>query len=367
MTEIRRAQDPLELPDWNRLAAERPFYCRGDWLRFADWDGGARSQYLSVPGRAALSAHWENAESADGYRASEHLATAGDATVLTFGGRRGRLSAPLIADTDCAPDLASLVSAALAREPRAENNWWWPYLPAPQAAEVVRATRDRWSPRVHPLEPDCTIDVPPDGLEEHIAALPTRQRRTNVRGGIRRYAARELRTVRGRLSDWTEVLGPLLANVQQKYGHQHSAELMTTMLELQAWHLDEHSVVFVTVEGTAARPVGFSLAYRHGSELSVAALGFDYHRLRGADEYGHLAVYEPMRYCHSAGLSRINLGGGSYAAKCRRGARVRPLWAVSTLDAAAAGRAEEPARELPATEAREFLTRQARERHALTT
>jgi hypothetical protein len=77
--------------------------------------------------------------------------------------------------------------------------------------------------------------------------------------------------------------------------------------------------------------VGFALGYRWGSELVLRAVGLDYERLSGADEYAQLAVHAPLRYCYQHGLRRLHLGTGSYAAKCRRGARPRPLWAATSL------------------------------------
>ncbi len=71
--------------------------------------------------------------------------------------------------------------------------------------------------------------------------------------------------------------------------------------------------------------IGFSLAYEWRSELLVRAAGFDYERLPGAYEYAQLVVFRPVEFCYERGLRRIHFGTASLAAKCRRGARVRPL------------------------------------------
>jgi hypothetical protein len=56
------AATPHEVPGWDQLASGRSFYVAADWLRFADTDRVARSQYLglSIGGRlvATLSSHW---------------------------------------------------------------------------------------------------------------------------------------------------------------------------------------------------------------------------------------------------------------------------------------------------------------------
>ncbi|MEU8779974.1 hypothetical protein AB0D01_39665, partial [Streptomyces sp. NPDC048606] len=66
-----------------------------------------------------------------------------------------------------------------------------------------------------------------------------------------------------------------------------------------------------------------------GRELTVRLNGLDYERLPDADVYANLTVHQPLRHCYDRGLTRLHLGTGSYDAKCRRGASVRPLWAVA--------------------------------------
>jgi hypothetical protein len=104
---------------------------------------------------------------------------------------------------------------------------------------------------------------------------------------------------------------------------------MRARLRRQAEHLASRAVVFGCFDGDVV--IGFALAYQWGDELALRMVGFDYERLRGAGEYAQLAVHAPLRYCYEQGLRRLHLGTGSYPAKCRRGARIRPLWAVTSL------------------------------------
>lgn len=104
---------------------------------------------------------------------------------------------------------------------------------------------------------------------------------------------------------------------------------MSARLRRQGEHLESRAVVFACFDGNTV--VGFALAYRWGGELALRVVGFDYGRLAGADEYAQLAVHAPLRYCYEHGLRRLHLGTESYEAKCRRGARARPLWAVTSL------------------------------------
>jgi len=104
---------------------------------------------------------------------------------------------------------------------------------------------------------------------------------------------------------------------------------MSARLRRQGEHLAARAVVFACFDDDII--IGFALAYQWGGELALRVVGFDYERLSGADEYAQLAIHAPLRYCYQHGLRRLHLGTGSYEAKCRRGARPRPLWAVTSL------------------------------------
>ncbi len=339
---VEAADSPSALADWPGLTSSGSFYSGAQWLDFSDTDQVAEARYFvgrTATGEpaAALSAHWSPRENNERYVPAQvlpHSALSGDALII--GGRRGYLStAPLNPDLPQAvlgDALKALLDAAARWRPEADGRWWWPYLTTRDATAARDALAAAGSGPV-PVAPwllsaDCAIEVPPGGIEEYIAALPAKQRRVNARRELRAFAESGLRIVRTTLAPHTDVLGPLLANVQQRYGHDHSAEQMTSLLRRQASHLDDSSVVFLCLPEGDDRPVGFCLAYRHGRELAVRVVGFDYDRLPGAAEYAQLAVYEPLRYCQEHGLDRVELGMESFEAKCRRGAHVRPLWAL---------------------------------------
>jgi hypothetical protein len=336
--------EPHEVPGWDELAAGRTFYVAADWLRFADTDRVADSRYLglSIGGRpmAALSSHRATDEVDPAYVAAHTLhLPAGtpsiDGGVLTLGGRRGFLSSVLVApDLDrsaAAEHLAELIRRA-AGTARGRGAWWWPYLVDTDVDVVLAAGRRLGAtvgPGVHLVDADCVIDVVGTTVDDHVAALPTRQRRTNFRREQRRFADSGLELRQVSLTEHWSHLGPLLAAVQRKYGHRQSADEMSARLRRQGEHLASRAVVFACFADDVI--VGFALAYRWGDELALRVVGFDYARLPGADEYAQLAVHAPLRYCYEHGLRRLQLGTGSYAAKCRRGARPRPLWAVTSL------------------------------------
>jgi hypothetical protein len=337
---IVEAAVPHEIPGWDDLAANRTCYLSADWLRFVDTDGVGRSRYL---GHAA------------GDRLVAALCThaSPDADVLTLGGRRGFLSSVLVAPG------SSGQHAELLRHATDGASWWWPYLPAPDV-DLVLAAGGRLGIRL--IGADCVIDLVGSGVDDHVAALPTRQRRTNFRREQRRFADSKLEIRRVALCDYWPRLGVLLAAVQHKYGHQQSAEDLGVRLRLQGEHLGERAVVFACFAGDTV--IGFALALRGGDELALRAVGFDYERLTAADEYAQLAVHAPLHYCYENGLRRLHLGTDSDEAKCRRGARSRPLWAVTSLPGPEPGDTEQTAHRiaasLPAHESESF-TRQVDE------
>lgn len=352
------AAAPREVPGWDQLASGRSFYLAADWLRFADTDRVARSQYLgiSIGGRpvAALSAHRAPKEIDDGYVAARTLrfppgAPPVDDDVLTLGGRRGFLSGVLVApDIDRSAAAGHL--AGLIRHATGTASWWWPYLidsDADVALDAGRRLGGTTGPGVHLIGADCVIDVTGRGVDDHVAALPTRQRRTNFRREEKRFADSGLEIRQVSLAEHWPRLGPLLAAVQQKYGHRQSADEFRARLRRQGEHLAARAVVFACFDHDII--VGFALAYRWGEELALRVVGFDYERLRGADEYAQLAVHAPLRYCYARGLRRLHLGTASYEAKCRRGARPRPLWAVTSLPGPDPGSLARTARRIAAS------------------
>ncbi|MGW1978078.1 GNAT family N-acetyltransferase [Streptomyces sp. NPDC001889] len=354
MTAIERHGDPGSAAGWDRLAATRSFYLTANWLRFVDADGGAEPHYLSSRRgdglSAGLVAHWNPDEGHQDYRAPRVLGQPRDAgPMLLLGGRRGFRSDVLLPGVPqgrsavpgpgrATEELAALLGAAAGAVPEAGGRWWWPNLPTDAATEVIAAARTLTpgiAPGLHLLRADCTVETVGAGLDDFVGALSPKQRRTNARREIRRFAESGLEVRRMSLSDIWERGAPLLGQVQRKYGHDMSDERLRGFLGRQAEHLDREAVVFAVHDG--GRLIGFSLCYEAGDELALRLIGFDYPRLPGADEYAQLLLYAPLRYCYERGLTRLHLGTSSYDAKCRRGARVRPLWAVTSGGSAPPG------------------------------
>jgi uncharacterized protein len=207
-----------------------------------------------------------------------------DNGVLTLGGRRGFLSGVLVAPgidrSAAAGYLAELLRHATVTASAQAAEWWWPYLISSDVDVVMAAgSRLRGTPRpgVHLIGADCVVDVVGTTVDDHVAALPTRQRRTNFRREEQRFIDSGLEIRQVSMPEYWSHLGPLLAAVQQKYGYRQSAEELGARLCRQAEYLSSRAVVFACFDGDII--VGFALAYHWAGELALRAVGFDYPRL----------------------------------------------------------------------------------------
>ncbi|MGC4814793.1 GNAT family N-acetyltransferase [Micromonospora sp. DT228] len=354
---------PTAVPGWDTALGDRDtFYASRDWLVFSDSDGEARARY-AVAGDAGtpsamLPAHLARIESNGRYRPGHEVRALASCPhrLAVLGGRRGHRSVPL----PTAEVLPGLRAAAVTAFDETVDGWWWPYLLSEEVGVASGASVDH-RPAVSLLNADCVLDVPGSSLDDYLAALPNKRRRYNVRQEMGTFAASGLTVRRLRLSECWEQGGLLASNVQRRYGHDHSPELMADVLRRQARQLDHRSVVFGCYDG--ARMVGFSLAYRWRSELVIRLVGFDYDRLRAAFEYPQLVFYSPLEFCYEQGLTGIQLGTSGLGAKALRGARIRPLWSVVQCDCVSGptdvatvlnGRLDTLTRQLPDSEAHRF-------------
>jgi uncharacterized protein len=335
------AQRIDDVPGWEGLlAAEDTFYLSPDWLRFADADGEADARYL-VHGDAddpvvGLPAHWAHGETNPEYvpRNVVPRLAAHESDLLTLGGRRGYLSTVASCDgaevTRVLPDLIAEAMGSFESEP---SGWWWPYLPTRAAEQVVEAVSAAHEPVVTLVDADCRLDVAGSDLDDYLATLSTAKRRTNARRERKWLAESGLTVTRERLEDCLERAGELLSNVQQRHDQDNPPSQMTAVLEAQAERLGDRAVFFGCRDG--GELVAFSLNYRWHDELLSRLVGLDYEHEGSRNAYGELLVYQPLLYCYEEGLKSIHLGAASLSGKSRRGARIRPLWAVSVCECTA--------------------------------
>ncbi|GEK22849.1 GNAT family N-acetyltransferase [Cellulomonas xylanilytica] len=338
--------------DWPRPAS---FYSSPNWLRFVDSDGLGRAAYLAEDG-AGIVAHLCPEDGHPDYRFETVLDSADDRARLLLGGRRGFCS-PVVGGEHSPSALARLVAAALDAFPEVDGAWWWPYLPSEDVSRVVAAARSLTgeTPGVHLVDADCVVQrIGP--AEPFESGLTSKQRRTNWRREWRRFTESGLELRQVAVDEVVESGARLLQQVESKYGNEHPLDRLTASLGRQARLLNDEAVAHAVFDGP--RMTGYSLAYRWGDELAVRSVGLDYASLHDAAEYAVLLLHAPVRFAQENGIGSLHLGTRSYEAKCRRGARVRGLWAVApgttTSRTAIEDRARPVLAELPAAEAAAF-------------
>ncbi|MFD6566186.1 GNAT family N-acetyltransferase [Micromonospora profundi] len=333
----------------------RSFYSSPNWLRFVDSDGVGRPAYLAEDG-AGLVAHHAPDEGHPDYRFEILLDRDDDSARLLLGGRRGFCS-PVIGSRRSTSALAELIDAALGAFPEVRGTWWWPYLPSEDVPHVVSAARSLTgeTPGIHLVDADCVVQqVPADG--PFASKLATSQNRTNWRREWRRFVESGLELRQVSIAEIVACGPPLLQQVELKYGNKHEEENLRATLGRQARILGEEAVAHAIFDGS--RMIGYSLGYRSGQEFALRSIGLDYGALRNAAEYAVLLVHGPVRFAQENGIESLHLGTRSYEAKCRRGARVRGLWAVAPGTTTSKEKIEELAgsilAQLPTTDAAAF-------------
>lgn len=331
------------------------FYSSPNWLRFVDSDGVGRPAYLTGHG-AGLIAHYAPDDSHPDYRFETLLDSEDDRARLLLGGRRGFCS-PVVGSHRSPSALADLIGAALEAFPEVRGAWWWPYLPSEDVPHVVTAARSLTgeTPGVRLVDADCILQhVPGDAPFESMLAKS--QERTNWRREWRRFVESGLELRQVSIDEIVARGAPLLQQVELKYGNEHKEENLRATLGRQARVLREEAVAHAVFDGS--RMTGYSLAYRSGRELALRSVGLDYGALRNAAEYAVLLAHGPVRFAQKNGIESLHLGTRSYEAKCRRGARVRGLWAVAPGTTTSKEASEELAgtilAQLPATDAAAF-------------
>lgn len=168
------------------------------------------------------------------------------------------------------------------------------------------------------------IDVVWPTFDAYLASMGG-NRRHQTRKEIRRLAEAGLTFSTSRLEDVIGVVGPLLTNLNQKYGSADAATAVTDETGRYVQCFPSSSLAFLC-HNSQGTPVGCSVWLRHNSTLYCRFLGFDY-SLTGTGEYFSLMFHEPVRYAIANHLSRLNLGLCTEA-KLRRDARGHRRYAV---------------------------------------
>ncbi|MFE6982788.1 GNAT family N-acetyltransferase [Streptomyces griseus] len=315
---------------WDALAAPRSFYAGTRWLDFQrEQEHGGRVHYVCVRAGdqlvGAVAVFVVERPSSGNYTPGRLFPDAldqGDRPITLVGSSRGFYSGPLFSDAralepllDAVQDIADEQSDGLA---------WWLYTTSADAALLTRRTGV--VPRL--LNGECVIDLPGNSFDDYLAGLPG-SRRGRVRRDLREFESAGLHLRRAQLSDEYQRCGALLAATQQKHGVQASADAMTLWLEQLSRAARDTGQLHLCLD-SEEQPIGFSLIFTEGQTAFMRAVGFDYERAPHVGEYFQLSCYQPIRDAYADGVTALHLGAGAYHAKARRGAAVRPMWAVPT-------------------------------------
>lgn len=315
--------------DWDSLVADDGFYLSYDWLRYLEGESSDRSWYLlcmdsGILVGALVLSRVDNVV-APMYRAGRFSELLGvDGTVLVASGTRGYRSNLLLAPS--AADRREILGELLAEAVRVGRQEGCagivlPFLTTSALAEVASVARVRAAFEAPEAEiMDCAASL--DAYAAH-ASQRVRQR---IRAESARFAAAGWVIRQRRLDDCWEDVARLLYNLQRKYGHEDTQQVLDNALAGQARNLSSRSVVFTCEDDRQV--AGATVCYQWRTTLYGRLAGFDYGQLRGAFEYFNTAIYAPVGYAGETGLRRYHLGLGSWEAKAFRGALLRPLWSA---------------------------------------
>jgi hypothetical protein len=332
--------DMVDADRWNELSGSASLYLSHGWLRHVERITSADRTYLLVCDAAgtilgALPTYLVDKESNNSYRTDLILDGRLSGRHLLAGSCRAYhndvLLHPSLGEDEQDLVLGMLLDAAERRAAELGcDDVVFLYLTT-DAVTSIRRVRPAVSPLL--LSMDTVLPVVGEGVDDYYSELGAR-RAYGVRKDMRIFDDAGYTTAIEPLSACWHEAGPLVANVQQRYGHDESAEDCRVSLRSQARALDANTLTFTARRDGRLLALALHFAWR--DRLYGRLVGFDYDALAGAREYFSLYYYLPLQWAYRAGMRTMHLGSGSYAAKFRRGAAPTALWAAS-LTAARAG------------------------------
>lgn len=332
---LRSTQTLGNLPSesWNSLSGAKSLYLCYDWLCYAERGRDSEPNYLVVSSAqneilGALPIYSISKENNVNYRTDHVLEGRLAGRYLLAGTRRGYVNDLLLHPALDEGEKAQVLSVILEEAERRASELdldgvLFLYLTTKAAATLFQI-RSTLQPSL--LSLDTVLPVVGDGIDDYLRALASR-RAYSIRKEIRRFQDFGYEIAIEQLADCWREAGPLVSNVQQRYGHMDSPQACSESLHSQANFLNKYARVF-----TARRDgqlVAFSLFYSWNDILFGRLVGFDYDKLNNVNEYFNLFYYQPLQLAFRARYKSLNLGRKSYESKLRRGAIPRALWAIA--------------------------------------
>lgn len=322
---IVRSLDEISQESWDRLAAQSGFYLSHAWLRTYEDNPRTDPAYVLVNDGehliAALPITTVQEETNERYDVRRVYGAASYPEVI-LGSRRGYRSALLLdSETDLHVRTAAL---HLLRDgahgligDRPARFWYVPDSDLESCLEFVGA---RCGPEIGQ---DAMISIPSGGFEEYTTTLPNPRK---IKRERRVFLERGYDTAIEPLSDVASEIGPLLHQLESKYGSTKDVGFYIKYFELLADSADPGEVLTCRRNG---KVLGFCHFYTFGGGIWGRTVGFDYPHLADGFEYFNLVFYELVELGAQRGQRRLHLGIGSLDAKIRRGARIESLWLVN--------------------------------------
>jgi len=346
-TEFAASIEEFDSSDWARIARGGSVYTSRPYLTFAQWSHPGETRYITCWAgdrlAAALPVYTCRGDENDAYDYQEQFgALACFATAErshwypgVLAGTRSGYVTDLLVDQDLSPALRreavrqlvhgvrALTAASGARSAAAL------YL-TPEAAQHLTdalPADDGGCPLLlSPFGMDTFMPLDFASFDGYLRHLP-RGRRYSVRHEMSAFRSSGCTIEVVSLAEHTRLLGPFLANVQRKYGHQDTDAEMTTRLDTYARAMDELSRVFLC-RGPGGEPLAYALYFVWDGVMYARNVGFDYERLpENSAVYFNVFFYAPIAHAIDSGYTAVHFGMAS-PAKAARGALIRPFWSL---------------------------------------
>lgn len=335
-------------PVWNDVADPRDMFQSRAWLRALEQSGDAPVTYLiarqpghprilgalplydSLPSRGDY-LYWPELHFLDLLHAADSL----DGRLGLLAGSCAGFGTRLILDRTLPGSTRTVVLRALRDAARAVAvdrglaYTFFLFLDASAWKDLAAVIGDGDHHRLASVA-QTELELPGEDFGDYLATL-RRNTRTSVRREVSVFAdACATETVP--LGEAITTIAPMIVNVRTRHGMAYSVDAVTRRLSAYSSALGDDSsmAVLCHVQG---RIVGTGVLCRWQDRLYVTDFGRLEDEAPDPFVYFNAAIYEPIKYAYSVGLSRVVTGAGAELGKARRGSAMLPLvhlaWAAA--------------------------------------
>ncbi len=239
---------------------------------------------------------------------------------VLVGSRLGQSNSVLVRG-DLPPEVVATALRELLNSAMGKSATGVLYAPAEVASIMHHASDGRLQPVL--AEVGSVLEASHISFDDYVRSLPG-SKRGSVRRDLRDFGGTMSQAQLRPDSAAIPAYARLMANVQAR--HDQPASLVS--LERYLRRCASPGLQTIVFEARhEGRISAFGLGLHHESTLWMRVVGLTYDANGSTDgAYGHVLVYEPMKYAIEHGLKKIDLGAGVSSAKRLRGATGFPLW-----------------------------------------